>query len=258
MNCIVYSQLSVATSGGTAYHIVKQFENEKDGHAAWNALCEWHDGDTMKAETADTIRERLNGYKMNNGDSASHYINNFLTSYRELNEIPGEALSNSHALSMFLKGIKDSDYETFVEIQRNKSEEWLMDAIIALRKKERSILQNRKERRIARHRQRRVREEEEDDKDNSDNEYSHSFKIRRVKEKSYDHIDTIRIMKNGYLSVPDQMWARDLLPEEKKFVITFNARIRHRELTRDLDVPTRFEAVVMDSKNPPGKVEMQD
>eukprot|EP00957_Ditylum_brightwellii_P034211 2593107-Ditylum_brightwellii.AAC.1 len=60
-------------------------------------------------------------------------------------------------------------------------------------------------------------------------------------------------MKNGYLSVPDQMWAWDLLPEEKKFVITFNARIRHRESTCDLDVPTRFEAVVMDSKNPSGK-----
>eukprot|EP00957_Ditylum_brightwellii_P179127 13646803-Ditylum_brightwellii.AAC.1 len=81
MNCIVYSQLSVATSGGMAYHIVKQFENEKDGHAVCNTLCEWHEGDTMKEETADTIRERLNGYKMNNGDSASHYINNFLTSY---------------------------------------------------------------------------------------------------------------------------------------------------------------------------------
>eukprot|EP00957_Ditylum_brightwellii_P071819 5458739-Ditylum_brightwellii.AAC.1 len=80
-----------------------------------------------------------------------------------------------------------------------------MDAIIALRKKERSILQNRKEQRIARHRQRQVREEKEDDKDNSDNEYSHLFKIRRIKEKSYDHVDTIRIMKNGYLSVPDQM-----------------------------------------------------
>eukprot|EP00957_Ditylum_brightwellii_P185056 14092894-Ditylum_brightwellii.AAC.1 len=60
MNHIAYSQLSVATSGGMAYHIVKQFKNEKDGHAAWNALCECHDGDTMKAETADTIRDRLN------------------------------------------------------------------------------------------------------------------------------------------------------------------------------------------------------
>eukprot|EP00957_Ditylum_brightwellii_P179128 13646804-Ditylum_brightwellii.AAC.1 len=68
MNCIVYSQLSVATLGGTAYHIVKRFKNKKDGHAVWNALCEWHDSDTMKAETADTIRGRLNGYKINNGD----------------------------------------------------------------------------------------------------------------------------------------------------------------------------------------------
>ena len=53
---------------------------------------------------------------MHNRDSASYYINNFLTSYQELNEIPGEALPESHALSMFLKGIKDTDYETFVEM----------------------------------------------------------------------------------------------------------------------------------------------
>eukprot|EP00957_Ditylum_brightwellii_P171027 13019392-Ditylum_brightwellii.AAC.1 len=135
MNCIVYLQLSIATSRGTVYHIVKQFENDKDGHAAWHALCKWYDGDMMKAETVDTIREKLSSYRMSNGDSTSYYINNFLTLYRELNEIPGEALSNSHALSMFLKGIKGTYYETFVKIQRNKSEEGLMDAIIALRKK---------------------------------------------------------------------------------------------------------------------------
>eukprot|EP00957_Ditylum_brightwellii_P141339 10769294-Ditylum_brightwellii.AAC.2 len=124
----------------------------------------------MKAETANRIRKKLGNYMMNNGDSASHYINNFLTSYRELNEIPCEALSKSHTLSMFLKGIKDTYYETFVEIQRNKSEEGLMDAIVALRKKEKSIVQKRKEQMITRNCQRRLREDEEED-NGSDNEY---------------------------------------------------------------------------------------
>ena len=62
MNRIIYSQLSVAISGGTAYHLVKQFESEKEGYATWNALCEWYDGDTMKAETTDTISNKLGSY----------------------------------------------------------------------------------------------------------------------------------------------------------------------------------------------------
>eukprot|EP00957_Ditylum_brightwellii_P000324 25411-Ditylum_brightwellii.AAC.1 len=78
MDRIVYSQLSVATSGGTAYYLVKQFESENDGHAAWSALCEVYDGDTMKAETADKIRNKLGSYCIYNGDSASYYINIFL------------------------------------------------------------------------------------------------------------------------------------------------------------------------------------
>eukprot|EP00957_Ditylum_brightwellii_P151688 11551599-Ditylum_brightwellii.AAC.1 len=45
MSCIVYSQLLVATLGGTAHHLVKQFKKEKDENKAWNALLEWYDGD---------------------------------------------------------------------------------------------------------------------------------------------------------------------------------------------------------------------
>eukprot|EP00957_Ditylum_brightwellii_P088653 6752166-Ditylum_brightwellii.AAC.1 len=40
MSRIVYSQSSVAASGGTAYHLLKQFEKEKEGNKAWNALLE--------------------------------------------------------------------------------------------------------------------------------------------------------------------------------------------------------------------------
>eukprot|EP00957_Ditylum_brightwellii_P106253 8105840-Ditylum_brightwellii.AAC.3 len=57
----------------------------------------------------DIVRDRLNEYKIHNGDSALQYINDFLTAYRELNEIPDEVLSDSHLLSLFLKGIKDTN-----------------------------------------------------------------------------------------------------------------------------------------------------
>eukprot|EP00957_Ditylum_brightwellii_P104755 7984316-Ditylum_brightwellii.AAC.1 len=57
--------------GGTAYHLVKQNDEDKDDHAAWNSLIEWFDGDVLKAETADTVRARLESYKLGNGTTAS-------------------------------------------------------------------------------------------------------------------------------------------------------------------------------------------
>eukprot|EP00957_Ditylum_brightwellii_P202123 15328702-Ditylum_brightwellii.AAC.1 len=48
----IFSQLSVATSGGTAYHLVKQHDENKDRYAAWHLLIELFDGDVLKAETA--------------------------------------------------------------------------------------------------------------------------------------------------------------------------------------------------------------
>eukprot|EP00957_Ditylum_brightwellii_P141338 10769294-Ditylum_brightwellii.AAC.1 len=51
----------------------------------------------------------------------------------------------------------------------------------------------------------------------------------------------------------DSMWVRDLLEDKKKFVIAYYTKIRYRESTDNLDVPSRFKAVLNDSKNSPGK-----
>ena len=50
MNCVVYSQLSVAAVGGTAHQLVKEYENNKNGYTAWNTLCEWYNGDAVNNE----------------------------------------------------------------------------------------------------------------------------------------------------------------------------------------------------------------
>eukprot|EP00957_Ditylum_brightwellii_P023286 1757236-Ditylum_brightwellii.AAC.1 len=39
-NQVVYSQLAVATSGGTAYHLVKAHKKERDGYDVWQSLLE--------------------------------------------------------------------------------------------------------------------------------------------------------------------------------------------------------------------------
>eukprot|EP00957_Ditylum_brightwellii_P071442 5430982-Ditylum_brightwellii.AAC.1 len=66
MSRIVYLQLSVATSGRTAYHLVKQYKKEKEGNKAWGALLEWYAGDVMRLETAEAIQSWLEGYRLGN------------------------------------------------------------------------------------------------------------------------------------------------------------------------------------------------
>eukprot|EP00957_Ditylum_brightwellii_P210232 15364709-Ditylum_brightwellii.AAC.1 len=84
LNQVVYSHLAMATSGGTAYHLVKAQEKEKDGYEVWQSLLEWYAGDELKNETANLSRARLEGYHLPMSSGASHYINNFLMLYREL------------------------------------------------------------------------------------------------------------------------------------------------------------------------------
>ena len=48
MNQVVYSQSAVATVGGTSHHLIKQFEDYKNGYGAWNSLCEWQNRGAVK------------------------------------------------------------------------------------------------------------------------------------------------------------------------------------------------------------------
>ena len=82
INQLVYSQLEVATIGWTAYHIIKKYEDDKDGYGAWNDLCEWYDGGAVRNKTSDSLRSKLESYRITSASNAAQYINNFLTSFR--------------------------------------------------------------------------------------------------------------------------------------------------------------------------------
>ena len=74
---LIFSLLANATVDGTAYHLVKDHEDDKSGHEAWASLCEWFDGEEIREETADDLRSKINNLKLDSGTSASVYINNF-------------------------------------------------------------------------------------------------------------------------------------------------------------------------------------
>ena len=48
INRVVYSQFAVATSVGTARHLIEKYEENKNGYGAWNALCKWYNSDSVR------------------------------------------------------------------------------------------------------------------------------------------------------------------------------------------------------------------
>ena len=247
-NKIVYAQLSVATVSGTAHHLVKQFGTLKHGNMAWEALLDWFDGDAIKNETADALRDKLSHLKLNVSTSAASYINNFLTWYRDLCKIPGEGISDSHAISMFLSNITDPAYSTFVQIQKANMCD-LKTAVVAIRKHERDIMMSwQSDRRFGNHRhQNNVRRRRDYDdyehygpsrEDNYYHEDSaqydgryeprmNSWKRRRV-DSPIREVDVIP-SHNGMLIFPTEVWKNHLGPDERDFITDYNGQIRNGE-----------------------------
>ena len=62
---------------GTAYHIVKCFKEEKDGHAAWVVVCEWFDGNQIKIKTSRGFQSKLDTLKPHNKTTVAQYVNEY-------------------------------------------------------------------------------------------------------------------------------------------------------------------------------------
>ena len=75
---------------------------------------------------ADYFRYKLESYRLTSASKTAQYINNFLTSFQELDKIPEGAISEIYALYLFLMGINDPYFEMTVETQNNKDDNTLM------------------------------------------------------------------------------------------------------------------------------------
>jgi hypothetical protein len=140
LNKVVYLQLASATVHGVAYHLVQKFETDKDGHAAWKNMCEWYDGKKGMSETAVGICSKLEALQLTTSTSGSEYVNKFLAWHRDLEKIKGEGMSASHAVSVFLRNIMDSNFQTTVTFCLN-SDALLDKCINTIWKQERKIQQ---------------------------------------------------------------------------------------------------------------------
>jgi hypothetical protein len=232
MNAIVYSQLAVATVDGNAHHLVKQYESERDGYKSWQALIEWYDGDVIRNETAESLREKLETLSLHPGVSASDYVNKYMMRFQELEKIPGEGMSSSHARYLFLRNISDDRYETTIKFLRN-SDATLQECITAIRKEERDQLRKRSAKRKL---QTMIRRLDHDSSQKNDGERGSSSRYTSSPKKIRRLTGTIETTENGFLSIPHDQWNK-LTDDDKAFVQKYNSKVKLREPLSSVKVP---------------------
>ena len=230
LNRIVYSQLARATINGNAFHLVKAFESTKDAFKTWENLCEWYDGEDARHDTAVSLRNKLDNLKLSSSTTASIYINKFLTWYQDLQKIPGESLSDSFAIQLFLKNIEDPEYEITVRYLRNSSAT-LKNCVTTLRKDERDLIQKRIQKRKLRNLTRRIMKE-----DNRNNQ--RPSKIRRTHAEDVNKHEMIQLKPSpkGLLGVDEKVWAT-LDEKVKSFIQQYNSNVKHNEPTSNIEKP---------------------
>lgn len=250
-NEIVFSQISSATTDGIAYHLVQKFEDARDGHAAWESLCDWYDGESVQNETAENLRVKLENLVLHPGFSAALYVNKFSAWYRDLEKIPGESYSKSHVVFLFLKNITDPDYATTVEIARGNKTITLDDCITRIRKKERELIQKRVERKRLKSVVRRMKHEpgdSDDDDDDSDAptpKRRKTGKARRVQEKgktsdkpsdNQKFEGELATTERGLLRFKSDCWKK-MNEKDQEWVREYNAAVKHGEIDK-VKIPT--------------------
>ena len=140
-NETVFHLLQVATTDGSAAHLVDGHEANKDGNAAYADLVTWYEGDNLTTETAEDVRSKLDKLSLNTKTSASEYINMFQLLTKQLEEL-GESYIQSKTVQIFLCQITDPDFENTKELcVENKCR--IAECIERIRAKERRISRGR-------------------------------------------------------------------------------------------------------------------
>jgi hypothetical protein len=245
LNRVVYSQLASATVDGVAYHLVQQFEENKNGHAAWANLIEWYDGEMIKSETATNLRNKIENLQLNTSVSGSEYVNKFLAWHRDLEKIKGEGMSASHSVGVFLRNITDPDYSTTVTYCLN-SDCNLEKCVNAIRKQERDIQQKK----LARYRFKATLRRMKNKHDESDDDDSTEPKPKRMKPNKVHRVESqqdkaenskfegeLDTTEKGLLRFKSDCWKK-MDEKEKDFVREYNAAIKHGDPIGKISLPT--------------------
>lgn len=262
-NAVVFSQLQLATSKGTAAHLVRAHMANQDGHEAWQNLLKWFEGTHLSIQSADAIRTKLNALYFNEGHSASDYINKFEMWNCDLELINNgtEGSSTSSKIQSFLSRINHPKYQVTVEVAKNVPDLTLDMAISRIRQRETELQAAAGAKRklpgsILRRAPVYNYDEEHYPTDGYESDRysggspprtpglvgSPSPAGRPMKRRRLDDGQPpsklpkdIHLREAGTIHIKD-IWS-DLLTSDRDFVTAWNSRVRHNESTKDITIP---------------------
>ena len=214
-NETIFHLLQVATTEGNASFLVDQFEDDRDGRRAFEALEKWFEGMKLQNETAEDIRSKLDKNLLTTKVTATRYLNQFLSYTKQLKDLD-ESYTKSKTVSMFLEIITNPDYQSTVELcQVHKYD--LHDCIMQVRAKERRLEREESLQRRSKISVRRSYNQEYSSiKDENNDE----------KEKPQEDIEKYKT-ELGYYSIPSEVW-RYLSESQKTKIKQFNSNLRKR------------------------------
>ena len=222
-NETIFHLLQVATTEGNASFLVDQFEDERDGRLAYDALKKWFEGMKLQNETAEDIRSKLDKNLLTTKVTATRYINQFLSYTKQLKDLD-EAYTKSKTVSMFLENILNPDYQNTVELcQAHKYD--IHECIMQIRAKERRLEREEAVQRRSKIVVRRNIHEEKSDMNNETTNH-HDTNPQEVIEQHKTDL--------GYYSIPNEVW-KTLSNSTKSRVKQFNSNLRKRRRSNDRD-----------------------
>jgi len=127
----VYYLFEGATNDGSASHIVRGHEEERNGGAAWHTLKDWYESKTTSSDIAKTCRLKLQALELTPKGDANMYVSEFIRFMNQLEDM-NEGEHPASLMDQFLDQIKDNKYEvrvTNLRMNNGKTLETCIEAI---------------------------------------------------------------------------------------------------------------------------------
>ena len=214
-NETIFHLLQVATTEGNASFLVDQFEDDRDGRKAFEALEKWFEGMKLQNETAEDIRSKLDKNMLTTKVTATRYINLFLSYTKQLKDLD-ESYTKSKTVSMFLENITNPDYQSTVELCLSHKYD-LHECIMQIRAKERRLEREEAVQRRAKISVRRNHHHEQPQEMETERDKNNETEIDIEKYKT----------ELGYYSIPSEIW-RNLKDAQKTKIKQSNSNLRKR------------------------------
>jgi len=244
-NEVVYTLLAAATIDGVARHVVAKFDQEKDGHMAWQALIALFDGEARLLTTTKRLREKLYTTCLYAAGNSDRYLDAFLETYRDL-KLHGLQMTEQEAIGLFLDNIHDPDYtawKTAIKLHKLMRDQH----VLQFRERADDINGSRTNRkRLRQHIRRLASGRKVNAIVDSDDETSLGpvlpKRARRTKVRR-NGVKEIKVTEKGLVSVPAKEWYDDLDDAERDYIQAYNAKVKHNEPTNALAVPANLKIV---------------